>query len=332
MAERIAIGGAAPRCRTAPWAGAASPGVPPGAPTRPGWLSRLRRIVLALSLLGAGAAWAAPEVVVEDALGRSVRLNAPAERIVALAPHVVENLYAAGVGDRLVGAVAYSDYPPAAKRLPVVGGATNLNLEAIMALRPDLVVAWAASRGGSNAMRARLDTLGVPVYIDRPRRLTDIARTIIDLGTLGGRRSHAQGVAADFRRRLEALRARYADRAPVTLFYQVWDEPLQTLSDDHFVGQVIRLCGGRNVFADAASLAPRVSLEALLVRDPQVIVASGAGRERPAWLDDWKAWPDLRAVARGHLYYVPADLIQRPTLRILEGAKRLCKALEAARE
>jgi len=272
------------------------------------------------------------EITVENFLGRSVRLEQPAQRIVALAPHIVENLYAAGVGDRLVGAVSHSDYPPAASALPEVGGPASFSMESLVALDPDLVVVWSSAQGASKSALAQFARLGIPVYIDRPRALEDIPRAIVDFGRLAGRPAHARTVAADFRRRLDALRARYANRAPVSLFYQVWNEPLQTLGGDHFISQVIEACGARNVFADAATLAPRIGIESVLARDPQVIVASGAGASRPGWLDAWRQWPSLQAVANDDLYVVNPDLIQRPTTRILQGARRLCRAVDAARD
>lgn len=274
----------------------------------------------------------AADVTVTDFLDREVRLDEPAKRIVALAPHLVENLYSAGVGDRLVGVVARSDYPEAAKQLPQVGGYSNVNMEAVVALAPDLVVAWASGEGASKASLERLRALDIPVYVAEPRRLAGIARTIVDLGKLGGSPSYARAVAAEFRERLTSLRARYADREPVSIFYQVWDDPLQTLGSGQFVGHVIRLCGGRNVFSDASTLAPKISLEAVLARDPEAIVASGTGSQRPDWLDDWKQWPGLQAVEKGNLYFVPPDIIQRPTVRILDGAERLCEQLQRVRD
>ena len=272
---------------------------------------------------------ASAEVAVTDFTGRAVRLSRPAERIVALSPHLVENLYSAGVGDRLVGVIAHSDYPPVARQVPRVGSYGGLSLEAIVARRPDLVVAWAA--GGAVELIRRLRAFGIPVYLDAPRRLDDIARAIVDLGTLGGRRAHARRVASQFRARVSTLRARYAERAPVGVFYEVWNEPLQTLSNDTIVGRVVRLCGGRNVFADAGVAAPTISVESVLARDPQAIVVSGTTDTRPPWLNDWRRWPELRAVKHNHLFFIPPDLIQRPTRRVLQGAQRLCRQLDRVR-
>jgi len=280
----------------------------------------------------AAARPAAAEVVVQDFLGHDVRLPQPAERIVALAPHLAENLYSAGAGAQLVGTVAHSDYPPAAKQVPRVGGYTSVSLEAVVAQKPDLVVAWASGGVATRAMLDRLRALGIPVYVDKPEKPADIARAIVDLGVLSGHAERARRVATDFRARLAALRQRYMDRTPVSMFYQVWDEPLQTLSGKQIISHVIRLCGGRNIFADAVSLAPRISIESVLDRDPQAIVASGMGNERPEWLDDWQSWPGLKAVENGDLYFVPPDLIQRASVRILDGASRLCEQLQTVRE
>jgi len=271
------------------------------------------------------------DVVVTDALDREVRLAQPARRIVALSPHLVENLYSAGLGDRLVGAVSHSDYPPAAHDIARVGGYMSVSVEAIVALEPDLVIAWASGDGGGGALLAQMESLGLPVYVDRPRRPEDIAKSIVDFGVLGGRSKTADATASAFRSRLQGLRDRYAAAAPVTLFYEIWNQPLQTLGGDQFVSHVMRACGGRNIFADAATLAPRVSIESVLARDPQAIVATGRGDTAPPWLDDWRAWPGLTAVKNDHLFFVPPDLMNRPTVRMLDGAQQLCEKLDSVR-
>lgn len=290
------------------------------------------RVWLAALLLALPVATAVADVEVTDFMGRAVHLEQPAQRIVALAPHIVENLFTAGVGDHLVGVVSHSDYPPAAQKIPRVGRYTNVSTEAIVALAPDLVIVWASNPGATPARLRKMRILGIPVYVANPQTLADIARAIVDYGKLAGRAAYARRAAAQFRDQLASLRARYAQRAPVSVFYQVWNDPIITLNGSQFVGAVIRLCGGRNIFADAEAVAPRVSVEAVLARDPQAIVASGGGGGgRPAWLARWQQWPQLQAVAEGHLFYVPPDLIQRPTVRILKGARRLCRQLQAVR-
>lgn len=280
----------------------------------------------------AAALFAAPthaEIVLQDDTGRSVRLAAPAQRIVSLAPHVTEVLFAAGVGDRVVGAVAYSDYPAAALKLPQVGGYSNVDMEALAALKPDLVIAWKS--GNREANLAKLAALGIPVYLNEPRSLDHVARSLEAFGRLGGNEGAGRAAAQAFRARKAALAARYGARPAVRSFYQIWDKPLMTINGEHLISDALRLCGGENVFAALAPIAPTVGVESVLAADPEVIVASGMGEARPEWLDQWRRWPRLAATAAGNLYFVPPELIQRHTPRILDGAARVCEFLEEAR-
>lgn len=286
----------------------------------------LRTLPWLLLLLAAAARG---EVTVEDGAGRQVRLAAPARRIVSLAPHVTELLYAAGAGERLVGAVEYSDYPAAARALPRVGGYAQPDLEGIVALRPDLVVGWAS--GNPPAQTARLEALGLTLYYSEPRRLDAIPAELERLGRLAGSEAAADAAAAAFRARLDALRGRYAGRLPVPLFYQIWDRPLLTVGGVHIISDLIGLCGGVNVFGALAGLTPQLDREAVLAADPEAIIASGMGEARPEWLDEWRQWPQLLAVKRGNLFFIHPDLIQRHTPRLLDGAERLCGELEEAR-
>lgn len=289
----------------------------------------LRRRLAALCLL-ALAATARAELVIDDDTGHTLRLPGPAARIVSLAPHVTELLYAAGAGAHVVGAVEYSDYPEAARKLPRVGGYSNIDLEAVAALKPDLVIAWQS--GNRSAHLDRLAALGIPVFVNEPRNLGDVARTLETFGRLAGTEATAHAAAERFRAHRATLAARYGHRPPVTVFYQIWERPLMTINDHHLISDVIRLCGGRNVFGDLAQLAPAISVEGVLAADPEVIVASGMGEARPDWLDRWKRWPRLAATAANNLYFIPPELIQRHSPRILEGADRLCAFLEEARE
>lgn len=266
---------------------------------------------------------------VVDATGESLNLHAPAERIVALAPHVTELVYAAGAGERLVGVVEYSNFPPAAKALPRVGGYARVDLEAIAALKPDLVIAWES--GNAKAALDRLRALGMAVYVTESRTLDDVARALRDIGALAGTEVAANTAADAFIRRLDTLHDSYSARPAVSVFYQIWHQPLMTINGEHLISDVIRLCGGRNVFATLPLLAPTVGEEAVLTADPEVIVASGMGEARPEWLDAWRRWPQMTAVARNNLYFIDPDLIQRHTPRILDGAAQLCRHLAHAR-
>lgn len=284
---------------------------------------------LLATLLSCIAASAQAEIIIQDATGATVRLPQPARRIVSLAPHITENLFAAGAGDRVVGAVDYSDFPEAAKRIPHVGGYSRPDLEAIVALKPDLVLTWQS--GNADAVVDKLKSLGLTVYQSQPNRLEDIPAGIENLGRLAGSEAVANKAAAHYRQRLADLRKHYANRASVSVFYQVWHRPLLTVGGSQIISDVIHLCSGENVFAALPTKAPSVSVEAVLAADPEAIVASGMGRDAPIGLDDWRKWTRMKAVARGNLFFVPSDLMQRPTPRLLDGAEQLCRHLETAR-
>ena len=284
--------------------------------------------LLATLLLG-HATTASAQIELTDDAGQRVVLAQPAQRIVSLAPHVTEILFAAGAGERVVGVVAYSDYPQAARALPQVGGYTQVDLEAIVSLRPDLVIGWRS--GNRDAHLARLQAMGIPVYLNEPRSLDDVARSLEQFGRLAGSEDAAHAAATAFRARHAALAARYAGQPSVRTFYQIWDRPLMTINDEHLIADVIRLCGGSNVFGSQAQLAPTIGVEAVLAANPEAIVASGMGDARPEWLDQWARWPQLEATRRDNLFFIPPDLIQRHTPRILDGAERLCAQLETAR-
>lgn len=269
------------------------------------------------------------ELSVRDDAGRTLQLAGPARRIVSLAPHLTENLYAAGGGGSLVAVGDYSNYPPAAKNLPRVGGAGRLDLEALLAIKPELILAW--SGGTSPAQLAQLESLGLPVYLSNPKHMADVAGEIERLGLLAGSSQAAVAAANAFRARQEKLAASYGRRPPVRTFYEIWNRPLMTVNGQHLISDAITLCGGINVFADLPRIAPTVTEEAVLAAKPEAIVASGMDTARPEWLDDWKRWPTLPASARGNLFHIPPDYMHRATARILDGAEQLCAHLETAR-
>jgi len=283
---------------------------------------------LVLAALSPAAAAAGGLRVTDDA-GRTLVLAQPARRIVSLAPHVTEMLFAAGAGEKIVGAVEYSDYPPPARAIPRVGGYNRIDIERLLALKPDLVIGWASGNHGADL--DRIQKLGVALFVTEPHRLDDVARDIERLGRLAGSGPAAQRAARAFRTRLAALKKTYAGRPSVRVFYQVWNQPLMTVSGEHVISDVMRLCGGVNVFAPLKTLAPAINPEAVLAADPEAIVASGMAEERPEWLDEWRRYPLLLAAQRDNLFFIPPDLLQRHTPRLLDGAERLCRALETAR-
>ncbi|MBQ0719858.1 MAG: cobalamin-binding protein [Gammaproteobacteria bacterium] len=295
--------------------------------------AKLKRILWAsywlATLLGLSCPPIQAAVSVIDGSGASVQLAQPARRIISLAPHLTELLFTAGAGGQIVATVDYSDYPSEALKIPRIGSNNAISYEAIVGLAPDLVLVWQSGNGPQ--MIARLKALGLNVYVDAPAGLDDIATTIEGLGQLAGTAEQGAQAAAQYRQTLADLRRRYSGRQPLSVFYQVWDDPLLTLNGQHLVSEVIQLCGGRNVFADAPALVPKLSAESVIAANPQLMVASGTQGERARVLKQWRAWPMIDAVKTDRLYFLPPDLLVRHSPRLLQGAEILCQQLEAAR-
>jgi iron complex transport system substrate-binding protein len=287
---------------------------------------QLRR--LAAGLVMAAAACTAAAVSVRDDAGNAVTLDRPAQRIVSLAPHATELLFAAGAGPRVVGVVAHSDWPRTARALPKVGDANSLDLEGILVLAPDLVIAWPYTMPAQlEALRAR----GTTVFVSDPGSIAGIARDIEALGALAGTDAVARDAADAQRARVGALRARYANAPSVPVFYEVWNDPLYTIGGGHLISEAIALCGGTNVFAALTLPAPMVSLEAVLAAQPHAIIAGSDDGKRPRWLDDWKRWRTLPAVRMDNLFVAEGDLLHRPGPRFVDGVAALCGMLDVAR-
>lgn len=286
------------------------------------------RARLAAWLLAVAAGVAAAAVSVRDDAGRTVELDAPARRVVALAPNLAELVFAAGGGDRLVGVMRYTDYPSAAARLPVIGDAFAVNLEAVAALHPDLLLVWS---GGINPRQQQaVHAFGVPAYDSDITTVDGIAHTLARLGRLLGTEPVADAAARAIHARWDALRARYAARAPVRVFYQLWDDPLMTVSRGHLIDQAITACGGVNVFASQAALTPTVSWEAAVAADPQIVV-TGSSRDEPARLDRWRRFPSVAAVRHRQLVALDAEAMARMSPRFIDAAQQLCEAIDRAR-
>jgi iron complex transport system substrate-binding protein len=280
-------------------------------------------ILLWLLLPPAGA-----EIRVTDDTGQPIILEKPAQRIISLAPYITELLFAAGAGEAIVGVTAFSDYPEAARSLKQVGGGGGLDLEAIMALQPDLVVAWQS--GNPRGQVERLQSLGITVFFSEPRRLQDVPATLRRFGRLAGTESAAAVQVDSFNRRYAELHEKYAQRPQVSVFFQIWDQPLMTLNGEHLFSDVVRLCGGENVFNALSALAPQIDVEAVLLANPDVIVIA-ADDSDSSLLAAWQRWPQLSAVKQGHVYAIPREQLVRHSPRILDGAERLCELLDVAR-
>ena len=253
---------------------------------------------------------------------------APPQRIVTLSPHLAELVCAAGACERLVGVVAWSDYPESVKKLPQVGDAFAVNVEQIYALRPDLVLAW--DGGTARETQERLRSLKLPVEGVAIRSLPEVAVALLALGRRLGTESVAAAAARDYRAGLEALRAAHARDARVRVMYQIEASPAYSINKDSPISQVIELCGGVNVFADLPALASVVSLEAAVARDPQAILYTRQDNGE-AIRAVWARAPKVAATRAGNLFVVDGNLLDRATPRMLEGARQVCEALTRAR-
>ncbi|WP_432382643.1 cobalamin-binding protein [Duganella sp. P38] len=285
-------------------------------------------LLVAPLALGAGAEAGAAPVTVQDDAGHRVTLARPAQRVVATAPHITELLFAAGGGERVVGAMNYSDYPEAARRIPVIGSNAQIDMERLLALRPDLLVVWQS--GNTERQLAQLKSLGIPIFYSEPKKLDDVATSLTRLGQLLGTDTVAQAAARDYRQKIARLSAAYAQRAPVRVFYQIWEKPLFTLNGAHIASDAMRVCGGSNVFAGLKVTAPSVSTEAVLQENPEAIIGGGQ-HDGQAGITLWRTYKGLQAVQRDNLFTLDGELLVRATPRIADGVATLCDRLEEAR-
>lgn len=269
-------------------------------------------------------------ITVIDDDGNAVTLQKPAQRVIAMAPHVTELLFAAGGGAKIVGAVSYSDFPEAAKRIPQIGSNRQIDMERVIAMKPDLIVVW--MHGSSERQIEELRTLGIPMFHSEPRKLGDIAASLQKMGKLMGTEAVADPAAASLRKELSTLTARYANRPPVRMFYQVWDKPLYTLNGGHIVSDAMRVCGGTNIFAALKVTAPIVNVEAVLQEDPEAIFSTGERSEDDGGVNLWKPFPNMTAVKRGNLFRLDGNLLNRAGPRMIAGTAALCEKLELARQ
>ena len=268
------------------------------------------------------------DINVRDDDGNLVTLKKPAQRIIAMAPHVTELLYAAGGGDKIVGTVTYADYPEAAKLLPRVGDNRQVDLERVIAMKPDLIVVW--MHGSSERQVEILRQLKVPIFHSEPKKLDGIADSLIRLGQLMGTESVANAAALEIRGQFAAMAQKYGKRSPVRLFYQVWDKPLYTLSNGSIVSDAMRLCGGVNIFGDLAVTAPVVGIEAVLQADPEAIF--GTAEKNYGGVNLWRQYPNMQADKRDNLFTLNGELLNRAGPRMVPGTQALCEKLDIARQ
>lgn len=292
----------------------------------------MKKAMLLAGLAGLAAAGLAAQaqaaITVKDDAGLTVTLAKPALRVVSMAPSVTELLFAAGGGNQIVGAVNYSDYPEAAKRIPRIGSNREIDMELLISLKPDLIVAW--RHNSSERQIEMVRRLGVPVFQSDPQTLDGIPDAVLRLGQLLGTDAAARTTATQLREQLAGLRAKYANRSTVRTFYQVWDKPLYTLSGKHILTDAMKLCGGENIFDKLTVTAPIVSIESVLQANPEAIIATA--EKNYGGVELWKPYGTLAAVRSNNLFTLDGHLLNRAGPRMVQGTAAMCEVLEQARQ
>lgn len=271
---------------------------------------------------------ARPIDVIDD-LGHHIQLINPAKRIISLAPDISEILFAIGAGQDVKGVVKGSDYPESSKQIPVVGSAFALDLERLASLKPDLIVMWACQ---SNKQIELLKTLEIPIYMTQPKRLSDVARTMMHLGTLTGHEKNASLAANNYLQELRKLKLQYHHAKSVNVFYQIGAQALFTINKDSWINQAIELCGGHNIFADNRLVSAEVDMEAVISRAPEVMISDSQSHKHHAnWQNRWQAYPEIPAVRQKKLFSIDPDLIDRAGPRLAVGVAKVCHFIDQAR-
>lgn len=265
-----------------------------------------------------------------DDRGRSIRLDLFASRIISLSPNITELVFSAGAGSKLVGVSQYSDYPHAAKYITEIGDSSSLDLERIIALQPDLVIAWRS--GNALPDVEKLEKLGLAVFATEATRLADVPRLLRAVGKLAGTSTKAEQAAESYEEKLQQIERNYKNRRKIRVFQLIWHQPLITVNGDHIISDILNLCGGVNVFASAPSLTPVISAEDLIEADPEAIISSGSSERGQTGVEGLRRQlPNVSAIRNNHLFFVTPDLIYRQTLRMLQAARVVCEQLESVR-
>ena len=251
-------------------------------------------------------------------------------RIIALAPHIVENLFAIGAGDNIVGTVDYADYPSEAQSIERIGGYYGISLEKVLALKPDLVIAWKS--GNQSEDLAQIERLGIKVYLSNPTTIAGVADELLTFGEFTGNIEQSQQAASAFTQKLNAIIKSQQDKKNITGFYQLWAEPMMTVGKNTWISQLIETCHVSNVFAQSVTDYPQISIENVIVTKPQVIIIPDEKSKTPQPVVNWQKWPEVPAVKNDQFISVNADLLHRFTPRMLDGLADMCDKIDASRK
>jgi iron complex transport system substrate-binding protein len=280
-------------------------------------------------MLAASLSVGAAGIDVVDDTGAHLRLAQPARRIVSLAPGATEMLFAAGAGLQVVATVAYADQPAAARQVPRIGDSNAIDMERLLQLKPDVVVYWP---GGNNAAQvAQIKRLGIPLYGQQVNRLADLGVSLRRLGQLAGTSAAAQRRAGQVEAQLSRLRTQYSKSIPITALLETWNQPLYTVGGQQLMSDALAVCGAVNIFADLPQLSPAVQVEAVLTRNPDLIIVAAPPGQGPQWLQAWRKFPSLKAVQLGHLLDFDDQALSRLGPSVLDATANLCARIDAAR-
>jgi iron complex transport system substrate-binding protein len=286
-------------------------------------------LILGLSCCGGWSAVraAAPAVrAVQDDLGGTVEVTAAPLRIVSLTPGATEMLFAAGAGAQLIATVQYSSEPPAARSVPRIGDVAAIDMERLVALHPDVVISWPA--GGNPAQHAKIAALGIPLYRQQVARLADLPVSLRRLGMLAGTTAVADPAAAALEARLRALSQTYSVHGHrPTVLLQVWNRPIYTIGGQHLMSDALEICGARNVFADLPEPGPLVDTEAVIGRNPDIILAAAPPGEGAAWVADWQRFASLAAVRNHRVVAFENQALSRLGPSVLDATEELCRTI-----
>jgi vitamin B12 transport system substrate-binding protein len=251
-------------------------------------------------------------------------------RIIALAPHIVENLFAIGAGDNIVGTVDYADYPAEAQSIERIGGYYGISLEKVLALKPDLVIAWKS--GNQSEDLAQIERLGIKVYLSNPTTIAGVADELQTFGEFTGNIEQSQQAANAFTQKLNAIIKSQQNKKNITAFYQLWSEPMMTVGKNTWINQLIETCHVSNVFAQSVTDYPQISIENVIVTKPQVIIIPDEKSKTSQPVVNWQKWPEVPAVKNDQFISVNADLLHRFTPRMLDGLADMCDKIDASRK
>ena len=276
----------------------------------------LKSLIILLSLSWMSLAYSAP-------------LTGQAQRIIALAPHIVESLYDIGAGERIVGTVEYADYPEQALKIPRIGGYYGIQIEKVLALEPDLIIVWKS--GNKAADIEKLQSLGLPLAYSDPKDINGVADEMRLFGKLTGLEKNAETVAQKYESDLLNIQQEYQNKKPVAVFYQLWSEPLMTVNKNTWIHQLIETCGATNVFAENLTDYPQIGMENVLVAKPDIIIMPDERADKPQPKIDWQKWSVIPAVKNERFMRINADLVHRFSRRMLIGLNEMCEKLDGLR-